>query len=115
VIAPERVARLIGLDEDDRNEMLMRTIGVRELAIGLGILIQPTAPGWAWARVGGDAMDLALLAGSLDEGTGEKDKKLATMAAVAGIAALDVLCATQLAAPRGAAVRPGRRWTARSR
>lgn len=101
VVAPERVARLIGLDEDDRNEMLMRTIGLRELAIGLGILIQPTAPGWAWARVGGDAMDLALLAGSLDEGTGEKDKKLATMAAVAGVAALDVLCATQLAGAAG--------------
>ena len=101
VVAPERVARLIGLDEDDRNEMLMRALGLRELAIGLGILIQPNTPGWAWARVGGDAMDLALLAGALDEGTGQRDKKIATMAAVAGIAALDVRCATQLAGAAG--------------
>lgn len=102
VAAPAGVAKLIGLDEDDRNEKLMRAIGLRELAMGIGMLTQPTTPGWAWSRVAGDAMDLALLAAAVDEGKGGREKTIAAMASVAGISVLDIRLATQLAAAEGA-------------
>ena len=97
ILAPAEMVRLIGIEDDDRNRTLMRALGLRELAVGIGILTQPRTPGWAWARVGGDAMDLALLAAAIDEGKGERTKTIAATAAVAGITALDVHCATQLA------------------
>ena len=97
ILAPAEMVRLIGVADDDRNRTLMRAIGMRDLAVGLGILTRPRPVGWAWARVAGDAMDLALLAAAIDAGEGERDKTIAATAAVAGIAALDAHCATQLA------------------
>ena len=39
----------------------MRLVGAREIASGFGILAQNKPTPWLWSRVGGDAMDLALL------------------------------------------------------
>ena len=44
-IGPDRgagwVARLIGVPDDDENRQMMRAVGMREVASGLGILSQP--------------------------------------------------------------------------
>ena len=76
----------------------MRVLGVREIASGLGILTQPKPAPWLWARVGGDAMDLALLRRALSSPRADHNRVAAATAAVAGIAAVDALCSTRLTA-----------------
>ena len=96
IAAPRRVARLIGVTDDSTNTALMRTIGVRELASGIGILNQPRAPGWAWSRVAGDVIDLALLGSALNARRTNRSRTIAATAAVVGVTALDVLTSQQL-------------------
>ena len=97
IAAPRGVARFIGVDDDDRTTALMRTLGVRELASGIGILSQPRAPGWMWGRVAGDVMDLALLGSALNSRGTQRTRVTAATAAVLGVTALDVLAGQRLA------------------
>ena len=98
IAAPGKVARLVGVVADDETIALMRVVGVREIASGLGILTQPKPTPWLWARVGGDAMDLALLRRALSSPRADHNRVAAATAAVAGIAAVDALCSTRLTA-----------------
>src|SRR5437868_15497819 len=95
VLAPARMAQLTGTEG---YEPALQLFGLREIASGVGILAGTRpAPGWVWARVAGDAMDLALLgraAASNDSGRGRIG---IAAAAVAGVALLDLLCARRLA------------------
>ena len=50
---PERLGRVLGVR---RRSALMRVLGLREVAIGLGLLLQPRRQ-WLWARVAGDVLD----------------------------------------------------------
>ena len=43
VVAPRRVARLLGVGE---HRVLMRLLGLREIASGIGILTQQKPVGW---------------------------------------------------------------------
>ncbi len=52
----------IGVRDDDKTRGALRVAGLREIASGIGLLTQPRPNGWLWSRVGGDAMDLTLLA-----------------------------------------------------
>jgi uncharacterized membrane protein len=70
----------------------MRTYGVRELAAGIGILSQERPVNWVWSRVAGDVVDLATLARARATSRG----RTAATAAVLGVTALDIMCATQL-------------------
>jgi uncharacterized membrane protein len=96
LVAPGRMARLIGVDDDGESRAVMRTVGVRELTAGVGILSRPTPAGWLWTRVAGDMMDLALLGRALGSDNNERNRVAAATAAVLGVTALDVLCGTQL-------------------
>lgn len=96
ITAPGRVAGLIGLDDDGTSRKVMRAIGVREIAAGVGILAQPSTPGWLWARVAGDVMDLALLGTALRSDEHQRSRLLAAGAAVAGVAALDAFTGARL-------------------
>ena len=98
IAAPSRIARLVGVDDDDETIAIMRVVGVREIACGLGILTQPNLTPWMWSRVGGDAMDLALLRRALASPRADQNRVSAATVAVAGIAAVDALCSTRLAA-----------------
>ena len=89
VLAPRVIGRAVGLR---RGAGLMRLIGLREVATGIGILSQSRPTGWLSARVGGDAMDLALLGGALATGAPASIRMAAAAAAVAGVTALDVAC-----------------------
>ena len=88
--APDRLASLIGLEDDDRTRNLMRAVGFRELATGVGLLRQPDDSRWLWARAAGDAVDLALLGTAMGRGNGNRARLAAATAAVVGVAALDV-------------------------
>jgi uncharacterized membrane protein len=93
---PGRVARFIGVNDDDKTRGTMRAIGLRELASGVSILSRPRPAGAVWSRVAGDTMDLALLGKALSSDENDRGRTAAATAAVLGITALDVLCAQQL-------------------
>ena len=96
VAAPGRVARAIGLDDTPGTRAVARGVGVRELAAAAGILAQGRRPmAGLWSRVAGDGMDLALLAAGL-RGRSNPRRLAVAGAAVAGIAALDVLAASRV-------------------
>ncbi|HJU89899.1 MAG TPA: SRPBCC family protein [Gemmatimonadaceae bacterium] len=95
IVAPGRVARLVGVGDSGRSREIMRTIGLREIAAGVGILSQSRSAGWLWARVAGDAMDLALL-GKAMTASGGRQRASAATAAVLGVTALDVYAAERM-------------------
>jgi uncharacterized membrane protein len=97
IVAPRRVARMIGVNDSDRNKAVMRAVGVREIAAGIGLLSDPKPTGFAVARVAGDLMDLAMLGNALRSSVNDRGKTTVATAAVLGIGALDVLCSEQLA------------------
>lgn len=94
--APHRLARTLGLSDDPRVASILRVFGARGIMSGLAILTRPDRSSGAWSRVGGDAMDLALLSSAAtSDGTDRRRIALATVA-VAGVTALDVVCARAL-------------------
>jgi len=97
LVAPRRVARLIGVRPSDRVSNTMRAIGARELASGIGILAQRRRAPWVWARVGGDVLDLALLGRNLVPRRKGRGRLAAATAAVAAVTVLDLLTSEQLA------------------
>jgi hypothetical protein len=90
LLAPRPVARTIGIDEDYEN--LLRFFGLREIGSGLGIL-QGNPAVFLWSRVLGDAVDLACLSAALKSRHHERNRVIGAIAAVAGVAALDVWAA----------------------
>lgn len=94
VLAPRAVARLTGAPVPPA---LMMLCGVREIACGVGIVTRPKALPWVNARIAGDAMDLAGLAAAFAFPGVDRARLAAASAAVAGITALDVYCARDLA------------------
>ena len=90
--APRSVARVTGAR---LHPQLIQAYGLRELMAGFGILSDHQPRGWLWARVAGDALDLATLGAAYAEARSDDDRQkvLASVAAVVGVTALDVLCA----------------------
>ncbi len=101
--APRGMARLVGVRPDYTG--LIRALGLREIASGVGILAQRAPASGVWARVGGDAMDLACLGAAFLSPGAQKSRVISAGAAVMGVTVLDVLCAQQLT--RGAETRDG--------
>jgi uncharacterized membrane protein len=101
VAVPRIVSRLAGAKGHDG---LIRGYGMREIASGIRILAKPRDPGPMWLRVAGDAMDLAALGATFASDKNRRGKTACAIAAVAGVTALDVLCAQDLML-RGAAAR----------
>ena len=58
VLAPRTVERFLGIRH---HGFLMRVMGLREMASGVGILTGRRPSDWLWARVGGDVIDVASL------------------------------------------------------
>jgi hypothetical protein len=100
VLAPKLLSRAIGLEPQPT---LMRALGVREIATGIGMLSLPGSPAGPGARVAGDAVDLAVLAMTSSLRSGTRKRRLIALLAVAGVAALDVYATRKLAQRRRAA------------
>lgn len=96
VVAPLGVARLVGLRPTDANRRLLRGVGMREIASGIGILSQGEPTPWVWSRVAGDALDLGLLGLAMRSENAQRGRVVAATAAVLGVTALGVYCGTQL-------------------
>jgi uncharacterized membrane protein len=98
IVAPRRVARMIGVNDSDRNSAVMRAVGVREITAGIGLLSDPKPTGFAVARVAGDMMDLAMLANALSAPENDRGRTALATAAVLGVGLLDVFASEELAA-----------------
>lgn len=96
--APEAVARLIGVEDDEDNVATLRACGLRELASGVGILTTPRPTSLLWGRVAGDVMDLILLGAASSSPATKKDRLAVAAASVLGVTLLDVLAAQRLSA-----------------
>jgi uncharacterized membrane protein len=99
LLAPRAVGRAIGVGD---HPAILRAVGVREIVTGVGLLSE-RAPGvWAWARVAGDAMDLALLGAATRSPDADPKRIAAATAGVLGVAALDVYSGQRLIASQSA-------------
>ncbi len=93
IVAPEKMAKSLGLEG---KENLLRAYGLREIAAGVGILMSRDPTPSLWARVGGDALDLATLGAGANEENPKGDVLVAAIGAVAAVTVADVLCAAAL-------------------
>lgn len=96
ILAPRVMSRLVGVADADGNKALMRALGVREIAAGVGLLMDPKPTGFAVARVAGDTMDLALLAKTMANPENNRARAVFATAAVVGVGLLDVFASEQL-------------------
>src|SRR5215207_5162067 len=100
VLAPGGVAKISGVSKG--NTGLIRLLGLREIAHGVGIFSQGRRPAAAvWARVAGDALDLACLGAAFASPKTKKGRLAFATANVLAVTALDVLCAQQLSSGEG--------------
>jgi len=101
ILAPRSLAKLIGLRGNPSG--ILRMLGAREITSGIGILTgRQTNANWMWSRVGGDAMDLALLGAAFRSRRSNRNKLAMATAAVAGVTALDAICSQRLSRLNGA-------------
>ena len=96
VLAPARVGELIGVSP--RFRTVIPALGVREIAHGVGIMMQDKPTEAVWSRVLGDAVDLAYLGAAFTGKENNKNRLLGATIAVLGVTALDVMCAQALSA-----------------
>ena len=89
LLAPAAMSKCTGI----HNKRLLQLYGLREIAAGVGLLRAARPAPWLWARVAGDALDLAALAMATTDGKGHRGRSLLATAAVAGVTAIDALCA----------------------
>ena len=94
LLAGRRMAQALGMEH---RTPLFRLFGLRELLVGFGILARPTTPALLWARVGGDALDLAALASEgLRADNPRRTEVDIAIGMVAAVTALDILCGYRL-------------------
>jgi hypothetical protein len=110
MLAPRGVTRFLGLSGGER---LVQACGVRELATGAGILASPRPGPWMWSRVAGDAADLAALMAVYGRGARNRGNVGLALLAVAGMTALDVLCARSLGTRKPRELKPVRDYSDR--
>ena len=96
VAAPGAVASLVGLPGNSATRNVLRVFGIRELATGIGILKNPGEPGWIWARVAGDALDIAALWTGAQSNGRDTARSATATAALIGLTVMDAFCGAQL-------------------
>ncbi len=92
LLFPRQLANAIGVKE---RPLLLRVLGLRELASGVGVLAQDRPAAALWSRVAGDALDLALLGVAMGSDESDRVRVATAAAAVSGVTALDVLGAAR--------------------
>jgi hypothetical protein len=90
LLAPRATAQAAGVRH---GKNLLQAYGVREIATGIGLLTSKDPQPWLWARVGGDALDLATLATDLGSGNTRRRSAAVSMLAVMGVTVLDAWAA----------------------
>jgi uncharacterized membrane protein len=96
VLMPRVVSKICGVENSSGNTAVMRAIGMRELAAGIGILSNKKPTNWLWMRVAGDMMDLALLGNAARNDENHRGRTAFAIANVLGVLAVDALAAQQI-------------------
>ena len=96
LLAPRQVSRAAGMT---KNDTLLRGYGLREIATGVGLLVAKNPRPWLWARVAGDALDMATVAGTAN--TKKKGRLGGSAIALVGVGLLDLYTA-MMAKPKTA-------------
>ena len=86
-LMPQRIANALGMP---RHAGLIRAFGLRELGTGIGLLSRPRKAPWLWARVAGDALDIAVLYAAF---RGAAEKRPQITAALGSVLAVTALAA----------------------
>jgi uncharacterized membrane protein len=94
--APRALARLIGIDEGGRTPLVIRALGLRELASGIGIFGKPRRAAPVWSRVLGDVIDLGMLAYAMKARRTRSERLVAAIVSVVGVSVLDVIAGQRL-------------------
>jgi hypothetical protein len=110
-LMPRTMARVVGMPG---RSTLLRVYGLREIATGIGILTSRDPSPWLWGRVAGDAVDAATLAAHATPDNPRAGHALAAIAAVGGVAAVDITCARALQAQTRRAATPMGDYRSRS-
>ncbi|HET9625563.1 MAG TPA: SRPBCC family protein [Kofleriaceae bacterium] len=94
--APHTLARLIGVKPSPRATFALRAFGMREIVAGVGVLLQPQRSLPLWARLVGDALDLAAIGWAAKTQRTRSERIAAACVAVAGVAVLDAVAARRV-------------------
>jgi hypothetical protein len=111
VVAPRRLSNALGMPDKSG---IVQGYGVREIANGIAILTAKDATPWIWARVGGDALDISTLLSGYDDRNRRKENVGIALAAVAGVTAIDLCCASRLSTEAKRPPKPLRDYSRRS-
>lgn len=98
MLAPRALEKFLGVRH---SSWLIRLMGLREIAAGVGILSQRRQADWLWARVGGDAIDITCLGMALGSPTANAANISSALVAVGGVTALDICCAQAMSRRNG--------------
>ena len=93
---PGALARAAGMRS---RPALVRTYGLREIGVGIGLLTSRDPAPWLWGRVAGDALDIATVGSGPLTGGSRPWRTLVSVALLGGIALVDARCA-KAAAPK---------------
>ena len=110
LVAARRLTAVLGLPI---SSAVIQGFGAREVATGIGVLTYPDNPGPLWARVGGDVLDVAVLASGLGRSNRNRGMAIGATLAVLAITALDVACAAALQQRGGRALKTAQRTRVR--
>ena len=97
VLAPGKFTRLFGVD---RGAAVVRGLGLREIASGVGILTGSRIAPVLWGRVAGDALDMAAIGAALTDEEANRRMVALGIGAVAGVMLLDAFLGKRLSETR---------------
>lgn len=94
--APGVFARRIGAPTSARTRTLVMACGAREVIVGLGVLGSRDPRRWLWARIVGDAIDMALLGVALTSRRSDKERLAWAAGGVGAMTLMDVIALRRL-------------------
>ncbi|HVU53122.1 MAG TPA: SRPBCC family protein [Polyangia bacterium] len=93
--APRALVRALGVDAGARTPWLVRALGAREIVTTAGLFASGRTAPWLWARVGGDLIDITLVAGALRAPSARRGRAWGALGGLLGVTALDVITAVR--------------------
>lgn len=103
LLAPHKLGRALGMRHETG---MIQAYGAREIATGIGLLAASDPKPWIWARVAGDALDIATLAANADDRNPRREAVGIALASVVAVTVVDLICLASLdRAPDGRRVR----------
>lgn len=92
--APKGVNRFLGLTNSPQTTQAL--FGARELATGMALFSDPTRASALWARVAGDAFDIAVLSRLIRRDNPKRGNARLALGVVLAVTALDLIAAIRL-------------------